>query len=463
MNEGRGDGRHPDWPAFTGRDWVNTAWEGRRRLSITITNGLPDQHVWCSARTSDGKIWMGTDRHGLLGYDGRAVTVLDKRDGMSGSMVLGLAATPDDSLWVGFLDGGVVRYRPSKARPSVRLRGVQVDGETLTNFTTIPKLTTGRRVTFQYQGIDQKTHPEKRQFWYRLMNASGRTVYSAVSKDRSFDWVPEERGAHTFEVQSIDRDLNYSEPAHMVMQVNVPWHANAWILGSLAGAFAGLLAWAFVARAMYQRKSREAIVLRERVRISRDLHDHLGAGLTHLAMMGDMVRQRAAQPDAVEMLAGRLTESARELTRTMGEVIWTTDPDKDSLRSFSLFLTSYAERFFSESSLRLRFEIPEQVPDMLLPSEFRSSLLTVTKEALNNVAKHSQATELRIKLDLRDRELHVSFEDNGRGFAMDEVAPDRHGLVNMRERLRDLPGELRIESLEGQGTHVEIRCSLPKR
>ncbi|MBI4662174.1 MAG: hypothetical protein HY735_25425 [Verrucomicrobia bacterium] len=288
-------------------------------------------------------------------------------------------------------------------------------------------------------------------------------MFAAVTKDRHFDWTPQKGGAYRFEVQAIDRDLNYSAPAQLMMQVTVPWHANAWILTPAGFAFGGLLVWAFVARALYVRKSREAAVLRERDRISRDLHDHLGAGLTHLAMVGDLVRQQAGQPDAVEMLANRLTESARELTRTMGEVIWTTDPEKDSLRSFALFITRYAERFFAESALRLRFDFPEDVPDLTLPAAARSSLLMVAKEALNNAAKHARASEFHIKLELREHELHLSFEDNGQGFSISHAAAEGRGLHYMQQRLRDLGGQIQIESAVGQGTRVHARLSLPKR
>jgi signal transduction histidine kinase len=288
-------------------------------------------------------------------------------------------------------------------------------------------------------------------------------VVAAVTKDRRLDWTPQKGGAYSFEVQAIDRDLNYSAPARMMMQVTVPWHANAWITVPAGAAFGGLVIWAFIARALYTRQRREAERLRERACIARDLHDHLGAGLTHLAMVGDLVSQQTDKPAAVQLLATRLSESARELTRTMGEVIWATDPDKDTLRSFALFVTRYAERFFAESALRLRFDIPSELPDVMLPAELRNSLFMVAKEALNNVAKHAQASELRIKLDLCDRELRLSFEDDGQGFLKTQVTAESHGLANMEKRLRDLGGELQVESTPGQGTRIYARLLLPKK
>lgn len=437
--------------------------KGNERVRAAGVNGLPGQHIWCTARTSDGKVWMATERHGLLGSDGRAVTMLDKRDGMVGNSAFTVVTNRDKSMWIGFLDGGLTRYQPSKLPPSVRLHGMLVDNQTVTNLLKPPSVAIGRRVTFQYQEIDQKTHPEKRQFWYRLSDQTRQTVYAAITRERRFDWVPEKRGSYNFEVQAIDRDLNYSKAAGVLLKVVVPWHANPWVLVPGAVAFIGLLAWAFVVRALYLTKSREAVVLGERVRIARDLHDNLGAGLTHLAMVGDLVREKVDQPESVQMLATRLSVSARELTRTMGEIIWAMDSEKDTLRSFALFLTRYAERFFAESPVRLRFDIPPELPDIMLPTEVRNSLFMVAKEALNNVAKHAEASEVQIRLGLLNRDLQLEIVDNGQGFTEPGAASTGHGLKNMRKRLRELCGLLRIESTTGRGTRIYAWVRLNKK
>jgi signal transduction histidine kinase len=82
---------------------------------------------------------------------------------------------------------------------------------------------------------------------------------------------------------------------------------------------------------------------------------------------------------------------------------------------------------------------------------------------LNNVAKHAGASELRIKLELIDRELRLSIEDNGRGFSASENRKEGHGLANMQNRLRDLGGQCNIQSKPGEGTTVYVSLRLPKR
>jgi len=239
--------------------------DGYKLSSITASNGLPDEHIWCSARTRDGIIWMGTEFNGLLGYDGQAVTVIDKRDGLPGNQVLAVRPDADGALLLGLLDGGLARFSPTKTAPSVRLIGVKLEDQTVTNFSNIPSTEIGKRVSIQYQEIDLKTHPDKRQFRYRVEGPSGETLYAAVTKERRFDWTPQTGGNYKFEVQAIDRDLNYSKPAGLTFRATVPWYANAWITLPGAGAFCGLLIWGFVARFLYLKKHKETKSLQHRL------------------------------------------------------------------------------------------------------------------------------------------------------------------------------------------------------
>jgi signal transduction histidine kinase/CheY-like chemotaxis protein/HPt (histidine-containing phosphotransfer) domain-containing protein len=239
--------------------------EDYKLISLTVTNGLPDQHIWTSARTPDGIIWMGTDGNGILGYDGQAVTVIDKRDGLLGNQVICLRPEVIGSILAGFVEGGLSRYTPTKTLPSVRLTGVKLEDRMLTDFSDLPAAEVGRRVSIQYQEIDLKTHPDKRQFRYRVQGPSGETVYAAVTKERRFEWTPRKGGTYRFEVQAIDRDLNYSKPAGLSFRATVPWYANAWITAPGAGAFGGLLIWGFVAGSLYVKKRRESEGLQQRL------------------------------------------------------------------------------------------------------------------------------------------------------------------------------------------------------
>ena len=271
-----GIGTGTTWNLFYDEDdtlWVCTnqglhRFDGTDVVSITSADGLPDENIYCATQTDDGTIWMGTANHGLLGYDGKAVTVIDKRDGLRGNSIFSVAASVDDSLWLGFVDGklgGLGRYQPSRTPPSVSLLRLQVEDQSLSDILNLPEIKIGTRVAVHYQETDLKTHPEKRQFLYRVTEPSGKTLYSAVTKERNFEWVPQHGGTYVFEVQAIDRDLNYSAPAKLSFHAVVPWYANYLILGAAGGSALALMFFSGFTGWKYLKKRHEAERLREQL------------------------------------------------------------------------------------------------------------------------------------------------------------------------------------------------------
>jgi len=190
--------------------------------NFTTKDGLAGNVVLAIYRHTDGIIWFGTSAKGVSGYDGVAWTSLDTRDGLAGNTVRSVSQATDGSLWFG-TDGGLTRYQRSRTNPKVHIVSVTTD-QTYHDFSSIPAFTPRTRVTIEYNAIDSKTLPEKRQYRTRIYeSANGQitqhatrntdNLYNPPTKETTFDWTPEKPGAYTFEVQAIDRDLNYSEPA----------------------------------------------------------------------------------------------------------------------------------------------------------------------------------------------------------------------------------------------------------
>ncbi|MBI4661736.1 MAG: response regulator [Verrucomicrobia bacterium] len=423
-----------------GAIWVHSSrglhrLKGNDRVSIAATNGLPDQAIKCSVRTRDGIIWMGTESHGLLGYDGKAVTLLDKRDGLLGNQPFAMATNTDDSLWVGFLDGGLTRYRPSKSPPSVRLLEVQLDNQTLTDFSNLPNTEIGNHVTVRYQEIDLKTHPEKRQFWYRLATVSGQTVFAGVTKDRRFEWTPRKGGAYTFEVQAIDRDLNYSAPARFTLRATVPSYLNAWIILSGGGTFVGLFVWAFIARALFMSKRREAVLLREQLldqeskarealeRKNRQLDEARQAAeeanraksaflanmsheirtpLNAILGFSDLLNGVAKDPKERSYVAA-ISSSGKSLLTIINDILDLSKIEAGRLElqyepvSVRQLLTEVAQVFaqkIEEKGLKLEINSAKELPDGLLLDEVR--LRQILFNVIGNAVKFTEKGTIRI-------------------------------------------------------------------
>jgi len=212
-----------------------------------------------------------------------------------------------------------------------------------------------------------------------------------------------------------------------------------------------------------QRLSSELLTAQEteRMRISHELHDELGQALTLIKLRIGLIEMKLPPDEQTirdhcrnaETYVDQVIEDMRRLSR---------DLCPSSLEN--LGITAALHRLVSDSmkatNIQIRAEL-EEVDD-LLGSQPRLLLYRVFQEMLNNIIKHSGATEVRISGKRRDGHIHFDLQDNGRGMDTEEaesgrVAPGRGlGLVIMRERVRTLGGLLEVRSRKGAGTRLSF-------
>ena len=244
--------------------------DGVRFVNFTITDGLVDNEVNTLYRSADGVMWFGTDG-GVSMYDGVAWSSLDTWEGLVFPNVTAILEDTNGFLWFGTTEG-ITRYRRNSVPSTVRIVAVNVTSmgadRRYTPAERIPSITAGSTVTIEYQAIDFKTHPRKRQYRYRIQEID-RTEGAAVhpyllpTKETAFAWTPQKAGAYIFEVRAIDRDLNNSAPASVTLKVVPQWYLNGWIaIPSIVTLTGFLVLFVVVARRYYVRR-REAQHLRE--------------------------------------------------------------------------------------------------------------------------------------------------------------------------------------------------------
>ena len=228
------------------------------------------------------------------------------------------------------------------------------------------------------------------------------------------------------------------------------------------------------ARRRLEELERQQALERERSRIAKDIHDDLGASLTHITMLTQSARQKLDHPSQADGELSQIYGTARDLTRAMEEVVWAVSPRHDSLDSLATYLGTFAQDFAAASHLRCRLDLPANLSEQPLNSQTRHNIFLAFKEALHNVAKHAAATEVRVSLKVEPETFVLTVEDNGRGFRLDEsadaVAPPEgrparllpgQGLTNMRTRLEEIGGQCEIQSQFGLGTWVRFAVPLP--
>lgn len=210
-------------------------------------------------------------------------------------------------------------------------------------------------------------------------------------------------------------------------------------------------------------QSRAQHMLRtERARIARDIHDELGARLTELALEGEVIQTELPEGSAAGARLQALCEKARGVSGAMDEVVWMVNSRRDTLRDFTNFACKHAQRFLSATQIRCRLDIDADLPEMSMELPVRRNLLLGVKEALNNAAKHSRATEISLRIQRRGQAIMVAVEDNGAGFDLETADDTRNGLHNMIERMREVGGEGKIRSSPGTGCRVEFQIPVSK-
>jgi signal transduction histidine kinase len=202
----------------------------------------------------------------------------------------------------------------------------------------------------------------------------------------------------------------------------------------------------------------------ERARIARDLHDDLGTSLTQISMLSALANREKTSATEAKELIQEVRGRAREMVIALDEIVWAVNPKNDSLAGLVSYLGHFAEEFYRPTEIRFRLDIPSQLPTISLSAELRHNLFLAFKEAVNNVARHSGATQVYLRVKVLETKLVIQVEDNGRGFEITNSADFQagNGLTNMKRRLEQIGGRTEMQSVAGSGTVIIFHAPLGK-
>ena len=198
----------------------------------------------------------------------------------------------------------------------------------------------------------------------------------------------------------------------------------------------------------------------ERARIARDIHDDLGARLTHLVLLGEVAQSELPLESATRAQINQICEKARDLSHTLDEVVWAVNSRRDTLRDFATYVCKYAQFFLNSTPIHCRLDVEPEIPAAVFDLPVRRNLFLAVKEALNNAAKHSEASEVFVRIYRHNQQLTVVVEDNGKGFESANADLTRNGMINMSQRMDEIGGFCAVTSQPGSGCRVEFTVPL---
>lgn len=213
------------------------------------------------------------------------------------------------------------------------------------------------------------------------------------------------------------------------------------------------------------RRLQENQELRERVetlrnRVARDLHDDIGATLTSISLYSELAA-RVGDGEKSRDLLRRISDSARTMTLAMRDTLWTLQPRKDTIMAFGNRVSDLASAMLGPAGVQVQLHTEGIGEPDVLDMEKRQSLYLIAKEAINNIAKYAQATEVAISLSVLEKNLHLTITDNGKGFDPGSAGKG-NGFLNFQERTREMEGVMTLESQPGTGTTLHVMIPLPE-
>ena len=457
---------------------------GDRFERITVRNGLPSSRLFSILEDEAGDLWLGT-AVGIVNVKPDEIEkalkdpehhisyrLFDRSDGLRGApMALGhptAARGQDGTLWF-VTDSGVAIVDPKRLEASSMptptiLEDVVVDGLAMGTMSTSALPAGAKRLEFQFTAVNLRSSSKVRfRYWLEGFD----TAWVDAGARRAAVYTNLEAGEYRFRVMASDNGVWNSEEAIWGFHIQpVYYRTRTFYFACIAAA--GLIIagtwWQHVRRV----RRRMLLVVAERSRIARELHDTLLQSLVGcLLQFESITKMLETSPSSARHQLNVARDQVEHGIQEIRSSIWgLRSPGLDS--DLATEVQAIADRTAKGSGIGVDVVVHGALESSSL--DIKRQLLRIVQEAFTNATRHSRATQIRAELQSENNELRIRVSDNGRGFDQEQIASkvadgvaDRWGLITMHERARSIGARLQISSQPGLGTIVEIHAPLTAR
>jgi len=440
--------------------------------SFTTRDGLCSDGIYTIIPEKDSVIWLGTT-NGLSRFNmsKKQFENFGIEDGIPADEfnMLSRFTNSDGEIFMGTMNG-LISFSPSKISrilqpPRVYLSRIRVGGKYLSDSLTSVINRDRRLLSFYGDGIYMEFSP-------MIFNGSANTIVRYRIPEIDTIWktgeaglliplIKTEPGEYTFSAQILRTPGNeQSDVWTMKLIVTPPYWKTVYfrlLIGLLISLFIFLLVRSYIRQRLEKQRilfEGEQAVEKERSRISAELHDDIGGGLTAIRLMSEMLKERSTE-ESSRIFISKISASSNELVQKMNEIVWAMNINNDNLQSLISYTREFAVSYLDDLNIQCRVELPENIPDIPISGSNRRDIFLLVKEALNNVVKHAQATEVIMKIKISDL-LFIEITDNGKGFNPLQTRSGSNGLQNMQFRVKRLHGEMQFKFDYGTSVSFEV-------
>jgi signal transduction histidine kinase/ligand-binding sensor domain-containing protein len=468
--------------------WVGTDGGGLNRLDIetgefihfTEKNVLPNNVIYGILPDRQGNLWFSTN-NGLCRFNTRtfALRRFDVHDGLQSNEFnrMEYAATPDGQLWFGGTSGCNAFFpediNDNPIPPPVVLTDLRLFNRPvafgpshsflrrpITFSDTLMLDYRQNMITFEFAALDFSA-PSKNQYAYRMEGFDHDWIYAGT--ERTATYTNLDPGTYLFRVRGTNSDGVWNEGGTSItVIVTPPYWMTWWFRGLVVVSVLFLATIAVRSRfgrlrreqQLQQQFSRQLLKQQEedRARIAAELHDSLGQDLLvvkNRAVLGSQsVEVGSSAADHFESISSIISDSLKEV-RTIAH----------NLRPYqldSLGLTEALRSIVKKVGESTTLKVSAQIDDLegVFPRDREIDVFRIVQECLNNILKHSEATEASVAVERRGEQVAIAVRDNGKGIGQKNAKG--FGLMGITERVRILNGTFAIETEAGKGTSVII-------
>jgi signal transduction histidine kinase/ligand-binding sensor domain-containing protein len=454
--------------------------------AIRMQNGLHDNGAFQILEDDAGRFWISSNR-GIYRVsrqelndfaDGKISSVTSVaygvKDGMldaecnGGAQPAGFESKRDGRLWFPTQKGVAVidpkNLTVNAQPPNVVIEDVLIDRQPVARSERLEIAPENDSLEIHYTGLSFNK-PEQIKFKYRLEGLDADWIDAGTQRKVYFTHLPP--GEYVFRVAAANVDGVWNEAgAAIKISVRPPFYRTVWFLFLCAVGVAGFIALVFNSRIRQLEKRRRAqeefsrklmeSQERERQRIAAELHDSIGQDLLIIKNWALIGLQNGA--DSNKQL-GEISETASAAIEEVREIAYNLRPYHLDDLGLTKALESMLERIAKSAPIRFRREL--DAIDGFFPKEAEINFYRIVQECLNNVVKHSAATEAGVRIKRNDKTLRLSVWDNGKGFDVNALASVKarqsgFGMAGVSERVRILGGKLTINSVPNEGTNINL-------
>jgi ligand-binding sensor domain-containing protein/signal transduction histidine kinase len=458
------------YPDRSHRLWIATLEAGLGRIDhpdadrpvlrfYTHSQGLSANEVWTVTADREGRLYAGTYR-GVDRLDPVTdrITHYSAADGLIPGTISTALTDRNGKLW--FLSNrGLSRLDPAerpRSTPLARITGIRVAGEPYpiselgeTSIGPLKFPSSRNSIQVEYSAVDYSS--DEIQYEFRL-DGGGKT-WSGPDPNPAVQFANLAPGGYRFKVRAAGSDA----AATLSFSITPPIWRRWWFqLATVVSMAAAAALW------QRSRLRRQLALERVRAHIATDLHDDIGASLSRIAMMSEVLKTGMNTDGAGSQHAlGQIADESRRLVGDMSDIVWSIDPRRDTMGDLVARLRSFGSGVLEPRGIRWTFDAGEYVLKHKLSPDQRRQLYLVVKEAIHNIARHSAASQAAVRIGIEGHLVWCDIEDDGRGLPLD--SHNGLGIHSMHLRAKRLGGRFEVVARPGGGTRATLRFPLSKK